>query len=320
MGRVHFTNGNAGAAGGRTFCPAGGGNMRIERLIGGAMIALALASTSALAETPKNTLVVADAIDDIITLDPGEVSEVGGVLAANQIYQPLVSVAPDDSSKIIGVLAESWTASEDGKTYTFKMRSGLKFASGNPVTAKDAEYSLRRVVAMKSRSAFILTQFGFSPENVKDRIKATDDRTLVIEIGDTYAPSFLYYCLSSYVGGIVDSKLVQEHEVNGDFGNAWLKAENSAGSGPYVPATPTIPAKAVAWSASSSSTFRKAPPSACCSKRVTSISPTSLARTISERWKAIRMSASSKAFQAPSTIWASTCGTSTSPSRRSSRR
>ena len=208
--------------------------MRVHGLIGGAMMALAMTTALAMAETPKNTLVVADTIDDIITLDPGEVSEVGGVLAANQIYQPLVSVAPDDSSKIIGVLAETWTASPDGKTYTFKMRQGLKFASGNPVTAKDAEYSLRRVVLMKSRSAFILTQFGFTPENVKDRIKATDDTTLVIEIGDTYAPSFLYYCLSSYVGGIVDSKLVQEHEANGDFGNAWLKSENSAGSGPYV--------------------------------------------------------------------------------------
>lgn len=208
--------------------------MQIRTFLTGTMVALALASSNAMAETPKNTLVVADAIDDIITLDPGEVSELGGVLAANQIYQPLVSTAPDDAGKIVGVLAESWTASPDGKTYTFKMRPGLKFASGNPVTAKDAEYSLRRVVQMKSRSAFILTQFGFTPENVKDRIKATDDMTLVIEIGDTYAPSFLYYCLSSYVGGIVDAKLVQEHEVNGDFGNAWLKAENSAGSGPYM--------------------------------------------------------------------------------------
>ena len=208
--------------------------MRLHKLISGTMLAMALAASTALAETPKNTLVVADTIDDIITLDPGEVSETGGVLTSNQIYQPLVTVAPDDSSKIIGVLAESWTASEDGKTFTFKMRPGLKFASGNPVTAKDAEYSLRRVVEMKSRSAFIITQFGFTPENVKDRIKATDDMTLVIEIGDSYAPSFLYYCLSSYVGGIVDSKLVQEHEVNGDFGNAWLKSENSAGSGPYV--------------------------------------------------------------------------------------
>jgi peptide/nickel transport system substrate-binding protein len=186
------------------------------------------------AETPANTLVIADAIDDVITLDPGEVSEIGGVLTTQQIYQPLVSFSPDDPTQIIGVLAKSWSVSDDGKTFTFTMNPEAKFASGNPVTAKDAEYSLRRVVLMKSRSAFIITQFGFTPENVEQAIRATDDMTLVITIGDTYAQSFLFYCLSSYVGGIVDSKEVMAHEVNGDFGNAWLKQANSAGSGPYV--------------------------------------------------------------------------------------
>lgn len=187
-----------------------------------------------LAETPKNTLVIADAIDDVITLDPGEVSEVAGVLTTQQIYQPLVSFDPEDPSRIIGVLAKDWTTSGDGRTFTFTMNPDAKFASGNPVTAHDAEYSLRRVVQMKSRSAFIITQFGFTPENVEEMIKATDDQTLVIKIGDTYAQSFLFYCLSSYAAGIVDSKEVKAHEVDGDFGNAWLKQANSAGSGPYV--------------------------------------------------------------------------------------
>ena len=209
--------------------------MKISRWANSVALAAVLAlSSPAWAATPANTLVVADAIDDVITLDPAEVSEVGGVLASNQIYQPLVSFDVNDPTKIVGVLAESWTVSPDGKVYTFKMNPKATFASGNPVTARDAEYSLRRVILMKSRSAFIITQFGFTPENVNDRIKATDDQTLVVEIGDTYSPSFLFYCLSSYVGGIVDSKLVKEHETNGDYGNAWLKSANSAGSGPFV--------------------------------------------------------------------------------------
>ena len=132
------------------------------------------------------------------------------------------------------MLAESWTISPDGKTFTFKMNPRARFASGNPVTAWDAEFSLRRVVHLRSRSAFIIGQFGFSPENVDDRIRALDDQTLVIEIADTYAPSFLFYCLSSYIGAIVDSKLVKAHEVGGDYGNGWLKASNSAGSGPFA--------------------------------------------------------------------------------------
>jgi peptide/nickel transport system substrate-binding protein len=134
----------------------------------------------------------------------------------------------------VGILAKSWTVAEDGVTFTFTMDRAARFASGNPVTAHDAEYSLRRIVKMKSRSAFIITQFGFTPENVDEMIKATDDDTLVVKIGEPYAPSFFLYCLSSYVGAIVDSNTVKAHEVNGDFGNAWLKSENSAGSGPFV--------------------------------------------------------------------------------------
>ncbi len=60
-------------------------------------------------------MVIADAIDDIITLDPAEVSEVGGVLMSQQIYQPLVTFDPADPTKIQGVLAESWTVSDDAR-------------------------------------------------------------------------------------------------------------------------------------------------------------------------------------------------------------
>lgn len=192
------------------------------------------AVTPTFAATPANTLVIADAIDDLITLDPGEVGEVAGVLTTQQIYEPLITFNPQDPSEIRGVLAESWTVSEDGRTITFTMNPDAVFASGNPVTAYDAEYSLRRVVQMESRSAFIITQFGINLDNVEEAIRALDESTLVITASETYAPSFLLYCLSSYVGGIVDSKLVQEHEVDGDYGNAWLTQENSAGSGPYV--------------------------------------------------------------------------------------
>lgn len=213
--------------------------MRLFKTLAAVALGAVMTATGAMAATPANTLVIADAIDDIITLDPGEVSEVGGVLASQQIYQPLVSFDPADATKIYGVLAESWTVSEDGKTFTFKMNPAAKFASGNPVTAHDAEYSLRRVILINSRISFILTQFGLTAENVEERIKATDDATLVLQVDQKYAPSFVLYVLSSFTGGIVDSVLVKQHEgltADGanDYGNAWLKSENSAGSGPYV--------------------------------------------------------------------------------------
>jgi peptide/nickel transport system substrate-binding protein len=208
--------------------------MRILKALAAVALGVALTMTGALAATPKDTLVIADAIDDVITLDPGEVSEVAGVLVSQQLYQTLVSFDINDPTKIVGVLAKSWDVSADGKTFTFKMNRDAKFSSGNPVTAYDAEFSLQRPILLNTRISFILTQFGFTPENVKEAIKATDDDTLVFTVNEKYAPSFVLYVLSSYTGGIVDSKLVKEHEKDGDLGNAWLKQENSAGSGPYV--------------------------------------------------------------------------------------
>ena len=82
--------------------------MRIIKALAAVALGVVLTTTGALAATPKDTLVIADAIDDIITLDPGEVSEVGGVLVSQQIYQPLVTFDINDPTKIVGVLAKSW--------------------------------------------------------------------------------------------------------------------------------------------------------------------------------------------------------------------
>ena len=67
-------------------------------------------------------------------------------------------------------LAESWEVSEDGLTYTFKIREGQKFASGNPLTAEDVAYSLIRAVKIDKSPSFILTQFGFKADNVEEKI------------------------------------------------------------------------------------------------------------------------------------------------------
>ena len=165
--------------------------MRLYRTLVAVALGAVMTVSGAIAETPKNTLVIADAIDDIITLDPAEVSEVGGVLASQQIYQPLVTFDPADPTNIIPVLAESWTVSEDGKTFTFKMNPAAKFASGNPVTAADAEYSIRRVILIDSRISFIFAQFGLNKDNVAEKVKALDASTLQFEVDQKYAPSFL---------------------------------------------------------------------------------------------------------------------------------
>ena len=208
--------------------------MRTRLLATSLALALALSAPwSATAKTPANTIVFVQPIDDIISLDPAEEFEVTPQQANANTYDRLLGYDYQDVSKIKGILAESWSVSDDGRVYTFKIRPGLTFASGNPVTAEDAAWSLQRVVALNKTPAFIITQLGFTPENAKDRIRATDPSTLVIEIGEAYAPSFVYYLLTATVASVVDSKLVREHEKDGDWGNGWLRTA-SAGSGPYV--------------------------------------------------------------------------------------
>jgi peptide/nickel transport system substrate-binding protein len=200
-------------------------------ILGGAV--LAMSGGMAAAATPKDTVVMAKQIDDIISLDPGEVFEFSGGEVVGNVYDKLLMFDLKDVSKIEGHVAESWKAEPDGVTYTFKIRKGLNFASGNPITAEDAAYSLQRAVIMNKTPGFILTQFGFTKDNVADRVKAPDAMTVTLETDKKYAPSFFYYCLTATVSSIVDSATVKQHEQNGDFGNDWLKT-HSAGTGPYV--------------------------------------------------------------------------------------
>jgi peptide/nickel transport system substrate-binding protein len=211
----------------------------MRKLVTLAAAVLVAAAGIAQAATPKDTVVMAKQIDDIISLDPAESFEFSGSEVVGNMYERLIDYDLKDVSKLKGQLAESWSVAADGKTYTFKMRTGIRFASGNPVTAQDAAYSLQRAVIMNKTPGFILTQFGLGKDNAKERIRATDDQTLVIQTGDQVAPTFFYYCLTAVIGGIVDMKTVQAHEKDGDFGNEWLKT-NSAGSGPF---------KLVSWKA-----------------------------------------------------------------------
>ena len=186
---------------------------------------------AALAATPKDTLVIAFAFDDIISVDPAESFELSGGELLGNTYDRLVRLDVNDPSKLVADVAQSWTVAPDGKTYNFVLKPGLKFASGNPLTAEDVVYSLQRAIALDKSPAFILTQFGFTKDNVKDKVKQTGPLSLTIETDKAYAPSFVLNCMTADVGSIVDKKLLLTKEVNGDWGYGWLKT-NYAGSGP----------------------------------------------------------------------------------------
>ena len=202
--------------------------------VAAAFVAAALATFAGpvLAATPKDTLVQALAFDDIITMDPAESFEISGGEILGNTYERLVGFDVRDPSRLAGVVAKGWTISADGKTFSFELKPGLKFASGNPLTAEDVVFSLQRAVLLDKTPAFILTQFGWSKANVADKLRQTGPLSLSFETDKAYAPSFVLNCLTANVASIVDKKLLLSKAQHNDMGAAWLKL-NHAGSGPY---------------------------------------------------------------------------------------
>ena len=189
------------------------------------LAAVALTGISAAqAETPKNTFVMAKDFSDIITLDPAEVFELsGGEIIAN-LYDRLMMFEPENLTKLVGGVAESYQVSDDGKSITFKIRPGLKFHSGNPVTPEDVAFSLQRVVKLNKTPAFIVTQFGWNKDNVDELVQVVDDNHVKITITEDFSPVLVLNALSAGIASVVDKKLVMEHEKDGDLGYEWLKS------------------------------------------------------------------------------------------------
>lgn len=185
--------------------------------------------------TPQNTVIVAQPIDDAVTLDPNVSYEFSGVRAVHQVYSNLVTYANGNVASPVPSVAETWDMSGDAKTWRFSLKKGVKFASGNELTADDVVYSFKRAVTIpKNPAAWLITDsMGITEENVDQQVKAVDPYTVEIKLTTELAPGAFLSIMTFPTTGIVDSKVVKEHEENGDFGTKWL-ADHSAGSGPYV--------------------------------------------------------------------------------------
>ncbi len=216
----------------RSMMRFSGVTARTALSIGALCLTAPLLMAPAQAATPSDTLVMAKNIDDMISLDPAECYELTGVEIDANIYDRIIRIDPHDATKLVPGVAESWSVSPDGKTMTFKLHPGLKFISGNPVTAADVAFSLSRVIKLNKNPAFLISQLGWTKDNVDSLVKAVDDTTLTITIIPNFAPSLIYSLLSSIVGSVVDKAVVLQHEEGGDLGNSWLKA-HSAGAGAF---------------------------------------------------------------------------------------
>jgi peptide/nickel transport system substrate-binding protein len=184
------------------------------------------------AATPADTLVVAQNIDDIVSIDPAEAYEFSSGEYVTQTYDRLVQYDAPDVKTLAPGLATEWQADDAAKTITFTLRDGVKFTSGNPLRAEDVVYSWKRVVVLNKAPAFILTQLGWTPENFDEMVKADGNKVVMKYTGDV-SSAYVLNVLAARPASVVDAVTVQANEAGSDMGNAWLKA-NSAGTGPFV--------------------------------------------------------------------------------------
>ncbi|WP_416260185.1 ABC transporter substrate-binding protein [Gibbsiella quercinecans] len=197
------------------------------------LVFLAMASSFSLqAATPANALVVAQSIDDAISFDPAQGSELTTIQAINNLYQRLVQSDPHNPVDLKPTLASHWQTGSDNRSLTFTLRPGATFASGNPLRPEDVIFSLSRVVKLNLEPAFILTQLGWNAQNIDGLIAKVDDHTVKVSWTANVSPLFVLSLLSAPVSSIVDAKEALAHQQGSDLGNQWL-SDHSAGSGPY---------------------------------------------------------------------------------------
>jgi peptide/nickel transport system substrate-binding protein len=209
---------------------------RVPIVLSAILALLALcAPTPASAQGRSEVLVVGMELGMITSLDPAKGFEVYGSGVMAHVYDRLLDFAPGKYDKPEPSLAESWKVSPDGQVWTFVLRKNVKFHSGNPMTAEDVVYSFQRAILLKDQPAFILTQFGLTPES----IKALDASTVQLTLPKKYAGGLFLACMASIVTSVVDSKVVKQNVAktdqfpNGDYGVTWL-SRNSAGTGPFI--------------------------------------------------------------------------------------
>jgi peptide/nickel transport system substrate-binding protein len=179
---------------------------------------------------PLPTLVMVMNMDDVVTLDPHHAYETTNLMIHNSTYDTLVEFRADDLTKVAPRLADRWEVSADGLTYTFYLHPGVKFTSGNPVTAEDVRFSWMRLKNIKDNPAFYA--------DIVADVQVVNDTTVKVTLTEP-SPAFLAICAAPAMS-IVDSKVVKEHGGTDapdadqtDKAKDWLD-QNSAGSGPFI--------------------------------------------------------------------------------------
>ncbi len=207
---------------------------------GGGSASTPAASPSASASAaPKTTTLRGTCTSTPETVDPARGSGENDLLVYVNLYECLV-VPNDKDGSPEAQLAESWQASADGLSYTFKLKQNVTFSDGTPMTAKDVKYSFDRMMAIGEGFSYVL-------KDILTETTVVDDHTVTFKLSKTFGP----FVTALTCFRIVNSKVVQANTkssgtygANGDYGTEYLLS-NSAGSGPYVMTTFSVHEKMV---------------------------------------------------------------------------
>jgi peptide/nickel transport system substrate-binding protein len=203
----------------------------VALVAGGGAYGASTVSGNAGRAAAEGTLVI-DRSFEIKTADPQRAFEPTASIVDRGIYDTLLTYRGSDVAHPVPLLAQSYRASEDAKTYTFNLRRNVHFADGTPMTAADVVFSFRRLINLKGNPSFLLG--GVTP-------KAVGKYTVVL--GSKDPNTALPTIVANTSLGVVNSKLVRQHggtdaanAAKADKAEKWLNSPDSAGagSGPYV--------------------------------------------------------------------------------------
>lgn len=206
------------------------------RLLTAAFLAAASIHSYAVAETVLR-------LDEVPVgeLDPAKASDYADSVLMYNLYDTLV-VPKQGQPGYEPFLATGWES--DGKTYTFKLRTDVKFQSGNPVTAEDVVFSFDRMKKLGQGLSYLLEK--------AEKAEAVDAATVRFTLTEAYSP----FISTLTRLPIVDKKLVMENLGDGegemkDWGQSYLSS-HAAGSGAYKvvshnPQEETVMAKNAAY-------------------------------------------------------------------------
>ncbi|HEV2440383.1 MAG TPA: ABC transporter substrate-binding protein [bacterium] len=193
------------------------------------VLSAAVPAEAASAAGDRGTLIVG-AVTQFRTLDPGRTIEVNGMSIEKACYDTLLTFYGEDLRTPRPLLATAWRTSADGRTFTFTLRPGVRFASGNELTSADVKWSFDRILNLKANTLFLFDGV--------EGIDAPNPTTVVMR---TKAPKPDLIPILSHPGlSVLDSRLLMQNGADAgpaakdrDHAEPYL-FQHSAGSGPFM--------------------------------------------------------------------------------------